>query len=1483
MSAALILLLAAPVILLNINSVQNFVAQKVAQSLSETLQTEIKIGYVDFRGFNRLKINDLYIADLAGDTLLNAEKIEGKFSLLDLFKKRVIVRSVLLENAVIHLVTDTTGALNAEFLKILFEKKDEKEKKSLFTYEIDDILLKNSTFSFKDLRKISDVKTKQFNVSDIFLRDINSKISLDKIDKNYFAGSIKSLSFSEKSGFKLKDFQTKFLLNDSTCKATQIRLLLPNSQISLDSIALTYSDLETFKTNFEKTGIDVRTFFAKINGKDLTAFSPIFSGLTNQITVQLRAYGTVENLFIEQLDLNYGKEIGFSATCQTSGLPDLQHTYVLATIDNLNGSVIGIQNLVAGLLRKPFLLPKQMQNLQKLSYKGKISGYVGNLALLGTLNSSIGSIKTDLAIRTNNNFQDMIIEGSVKTSGLDLASVTPPESGLGKIIMDAEATIRAGKNINFESKINAKIHSFLFRDYNYNNVIINGNITKNTFEGNASVNDENGKLDFFGNVELNKENSKFHFKANVSDFKPNKLNLIKNYPNLELNFGLNANFEGNQVEKIKGDLVFSPITIENNGVFSMKKLSIASKPKNDSLMTIIESDLINGYLSGTYSLATLPADFMNTLSNYMPILKEKYAQNENSPKNNIGFFFEISPLQKLCEVLEISFSTLQKSTVSGFYNADIKRFNAEIDIPRSVNKAIFFKGTNFRCSNDEKNIILYASTLTKTRKDSVSISFRADFAADLSNILVQWNNFNEKSIQAGEVYAKTKIFKEKDTLMLSANILPTQIVLKNNLLDIKNSNILTNFKWVDIQNFTISGKEQNIFINGRASKSETDEIAITLDNFNLDFVNNFINPKSPLAFGGLVSGNATVSRAFQKPILSAKVNVPNFTFNDALMGCANVTSEFDHERNCLAFNGIVTNSADTNAVLNGAFFFKNDSLDIKGDAHCLNLGFLKKITKNIFADLSGLGTGQVHIKLKKPFLSVETAAKVDNGHLKIGFLNADFYFNDSIFLTKDSILFKKINIFDSEKNKGTLDGYVAHKNLKDFYNYKMNLQSNKMLLFNGKKGGDSKFYGKAYGTGNGTISGNQEQTNIVCNITSEPNTKITIPLDGASVASSTDFISFVNQKEVEVKKPPRHRRFYETIEEEEEEENSNVVVDLTLNVKPNAEIQLFLDSRAGDRMNATGEGKLRINYNAKTDNLSMNGKYNLLEGEYLFTFQDVLKKRFRITDGSSVIFSGAPDNPTIDIKAVYQTEAALTGIFDNAILSQTNRKKALVNCLLYITGSLLRPVIAFDLHLPNSDEELNRTLKNVVNTDDMMNREIIYLLAFGSFYNPNNNTQSNISTTTQVVASTLSQQLNDMASQLLDKWNFGINFNIDDGSAVSASDEIKNKKNNEYTMTFAYTPNDRVTINGNVGYKDEAKTAETPSATSWNNYILDFEIEYKLTGKLSAKAYNRTNNYNEFKDAPYTQGVGIVYRESFNSLADLLANWKKKPQKKRKK
>jgi hypothetical protein len=85
--------------------------------------------------------------------------------------------------------------------------------------------------------------------------------------------------------------------------------------------------------------------------------------------------------------------------------------------------------------------------------------------------------------------------------------------------------------------------------------------------------------------------------------------------------------------------------------------------------------------------------------------------------------------------------------------------------------------------------------------------------------------------------------------------------------------------------------------------------------------------------------------------------------------------------------------------------------------------------------------------------------------------------------------------------------------------------------------------------------------------------------------------------------------------------------------------------------------------------------------------------------------------------------------------------------------------------------------------------------------------------------------------------------------------------------------NDRLTIYGNVGVPTNA-AAQTSS-----NIVGDMDIDYKITrsGKLRIKAFNHSNEeqVSLLTPSPYTQGVGLVYKEEFNTFGELLKRyWK---------
>jgi len=50
---------------------------------------------------------------------------------------------------------------------------------------------------------------------------------------------------------------------------------------------------------------------------------------------------------------------------------------------------------------------------------------------------------------------------------------------------------------------------------------------------------------------------------------------------------------------------------------------------------------------------------------------------------------------------------------------------------------------------------------------------------------------------------------------------------------------------------------------------------------------------------------------------------------------------------------------------------------------------------------------------------------------------------------------------------------------------------------------------------------------------------------------------------------------------------------------------------------------------------------------------------------------------------------------------------------------------------------------------------------------------------------------------------------------------------------------------------------------------VDINVKITKNGKLQLKAYNHANNTLIYETSPYTQGVGVAYREDFNDVYEL--------------
>ncbi len=1442
---SLIFLIAAPVILLNINSIQNFVVDKITQHLESELNTKVKIGEVSIDFFNKILIKSVYLEDQSQKKLLTIDQVDVNFRLRSIVKEKKTIKNIELKNLVTNIEIDTAGTTNFQFIIDAFASDKEKEPTNL-NLTIKSITLSNASIGYIN-HKNNQTPINQDSIFDpnyILVKNLNTLLSFEMAEKN-ISLFVDHLNFRESSGLIVDNINTEISMVDNFITVPYLNIKLPNSNISLDSIEV--SELNKIDVNINKSSIYL---------PDLRSLNSQLKYLTQPLTVSTHLAINQNTIKTENIDIKYGNDISLAANVQISDIDSLKNTDFNFQINQVKFDIKSVQDIVANFMQRPFVMPNEIHNLGNCSYSGAIVGNLQRLTLQGNLNTNIGAIKTDVILASKDNFSDIYVDGAVESRRLKLGTLMP-ESGLGDVKFITQAKVSINPEYKYNGDVELVIDNITYNNYTYNNINIDGKMTPELFAGSILLDDSNGYFSFNGELSDINNQKTINFTSTIKDLNLNKLNIIDQYPDLSLSFDINSHLKGAKYENMVGHINIDSLLIDNNEKsFFLKQLSMLSFHTSEFSKFNINSDIINGDFMGNYAMSTLLDDIISSsIDEHLPMLSDIINIKESKYKNSLDFKFDIEPLEPLLSTLDIKWSTTGITTIEGEFNSAEKDLTARIFTESLTNGVSKFDSIEFVANNNNAiNMRLTMATDLPAGHLNTGLSIGATGGVITTDVM--WDNNNPEQLYSGEIIMKTRFINEDDNYTIKSSILPTNIILKNKDWYMKSSEIWSDFEMLGIDNFgLICSDNQSITANGIASADSLDAISISLNDISLDYIHQML-PNSQISFGGLLSGKATITQALSSlPHITADVTSERFVFDDAEVGNAHATCHFDMETSSIQFEGTITSEDnDTTGTLYGGYYLLKDSIDMVGRADGLNISFVNYYIENIVGRVNGEAYADIYIHgcIKKKEVEIEVDGYADNASLKVDFLNTEYYFADSIYLNKNIIDFGQIDITDKDGNKGVLSGAIHHNYYSNVV-IDLGLRVDNMLVLNTTKRDSESFYGVVYASGGVSITGNENEVKIACKASTNNRSKVVIPIDSYYAADNT-FITFIDHSAIEDISSANKSK------NAKNNKKTNVLLDLMLDMTPSAEVDLIIDSKSGDMLSATGTGSIRVTYDVNAENINMYGNYQIEQGSYIFTFQNLLRKEFSIKEGSSILWAGDPLAANVSIDAYYQLTADLSEILDESVLANTSRTSVLVQCLLGLTGQLTTPTIKFDITLPNSDEELNRALEYSINTDELMNRQIIGLLLMGKFLSSETMNTNVVSQNElySVVSSTLSSQLNNWASQMFDNWGFGINFR------TSGEGELRS---NEYEFNFLYTPTDKISINGNVGYRDDELSS--------TNFIGDFDLEYKLieSGRLKGKAYTHTNDYSEFKTGLTTQGVGLVYSESFNTLPELWQSW----------
>ncbi len=1446
--------------LLNTKKVQNYTRDLIVNELRQKLDTELDIKRLYFRPFNTISVDSLYVLNKNSEEILLIDNVSASVDLFDLLKKKIVISSARISDLDVHLSkASADSTLNIQFIIDAFKSKDNKQK-SPIEFKINAISIANGSVHYNILDR--ETKEKGFDPNHISIRDWNAKLALKSLKNDSLNIQIKKFDFKEKSGFEVTDLVARLTTKDNKVWVKGFELILPKSKIEFGKLELELAEKRTdsLKIYQDDVKLDFILKESYISPNDIVAFVPQLEGFEDRVLVGAKISGTEHSLQLNNLTLAFGKTLKLKANAEIIDWQEGKDTYLLASIDELTTSGNDVENLANGLSSKPVSIPKGVVNQQKISFQGDVSGYLDQLKAFGALDTDDGIVRTDMLFGFNKKEKVFShAKGKIYTTHFNLGHFLANDN-LGDISFSLALDFNKPLYKDFKGEVKGTVKDFDFKGYRYEDISLDVLYAQKKVDGNLLIDDENGFLKLDGLLDLTDQKYPvLNLTAKVENVQLDKLNLAQKMEGSYLSLNVNADFIGSTVDNVQGYISIDSLEFyKQREEFKLNKFLVEASGlfENKDRKIEITSDLLNGYVMGESKFMTLPKNFQKTIALYLPALflddkqKSKKVEKDN---NDIKFHFDIANTEELSGLLNLPVTIYKPTVIDGFYNSNTDKLKVEVDAPllkaggmkiHSAHVLVNNKGeaiqATVRADIEGKNNVLSNVVLDSSAKDD---GVRSTISLE--------NNSERKAKGEFALFTKFENLGRKKGLKIEVGINESKLLLNNQNWKMEESLVTLSPDLIEVDNFSFHtvDKKQELRIDGKYSKRNPSHILKTeLSKIDLSYVFETLAIDA-LKFGGYASGDVYLSSVEEKPYANTQLDVEDFQFNYTPLGRLSLFSELDEKTNQVILDGTVTSKENKKTKVDGSIDPVNQRLSIHFDADSIDIGFLKTYAESIFDKVSGRGTGKVHLYGDFSNVTVEGVADIIDGNIGIKFLNTDYTFSDRVYMREGFIYFNDITFKDQYNNIAVGSGKVVHDYFQNIM-YHIELNADNFLVYNVPESQNPLFFGKVYGSGKGILGGDENDINIEINMKTQPNTLVRMNLMGDEI----DEYSFVTYKQPEkAVETPEKSDFLVPIKAST---GANINMNFYIDATPDATIEMVMDPVGGDILRGSGEGALQFVWSSKLAP-QLFGTFNVNRGSYNFTFQRIMERKFSIKEGSTIQFRGDPFEATLDVNAIYKLTASLSDL-DRTLVEQSGQASLPVHCILNLTGPLKKPAVGLDIAFPTANADVARQIKSYMDTEDMINRQVAYLLLLSKFHTPDMGNVDHPSSDFAVIASaTLSSQLSKIISQVDSRWQLGTHIRMSDAEFTSTEVEL---------LLSSQLLNDRLIINGNFGYRDDPYVNK-------DAVITDVDIEYLLntSGTWRVKAYNHYNEkfYYLQDKGLQTQGLGLMYRKDFDKLYEL--------------
>ena len=1353
---------------------------------------------------------------------------------------------------------------------LVFGKKEEKIK----TPKIDTTSIKQEGWKVK--LKNADIQNIAFKFDDMKASELKKGIDYSHLDLNNFnlqakqiaystdsiSGNINSFTVKEKSGLNVQELKTNFFYGQKEAYLKNLYLKTPNTLLK-NKVIVKYESVEKISKDLENLLIEADLNDSKIAFQDILILAPQLgetnpfkSNPTAVLFVNTNLSGKLKNLTIPYFQMSGIGNTKVDVSGKITGLPDIKKAFFDLDIKNFESTAKDVYSFVP-----PKTIPDNIQLPANFNVNGKFKGAINNFQTKLALQSSFGSAKVDALFDQRNTNKEKY-DAKVAFAEFDLGKLIKKDS-IGKISLNAKVKGTGLDPKTANAQLQAIVNKATYNKYTYKDLQLNAKIANGLYDVKSNMDDPNLTFKLLANGGFEEKYPAIKLDLNLDIADLQKLNLHAGP--MKLRGNVDADIANSNPDFLNGNVFLSNVQIlQDKEPIILDSIKVVAFSDNEKNNIKISSQFLKAEMDGKYKLTTLSNSLKKSLSKYIDLQTPSDKANNDEQDVTLNILVKNDPV--LFQLVP-QLTGLEPINLTAKYNSVTDSLQIKGSIPRLVYAGNTISDATINVEAKETALDYNLSVATVENGDFKLP--KTDLSGKVENNIVDYalqindTDDKEKYYLAGQLEHKVDL----STFKIDAE----KVVLNYEAWKVNPENSIEFGKaGLYINQFELSHDGNQLKIQSQQNKQNA-PIDIQFVDFQIETILSIVK-KDNLLMTGLINGEATISNLQTKPSFISDIKVDDFVFNGEEVG--NISLKVDNQTADILNAEVLLSGSENKMDIAGTYAINNGTLDLNANIDHLNIKSIQGFTMNNVTDGTGFLTGQFKVDGTLEAPNVNGELKFNDAAFRITKLNSRFKMsNEKIAFDNEGIKLDHFAVQDENSNKLEVDGKLLTKDFRDF-TFDLTVSADNFRAVHSKEKDNDQFYGDLFLDTKLYVKGTLDNPIVKGNIKINEDTKFSVvmPQSDPSIVDREGIVEFVDEDNAYLK---------QTVQLQNELNQSQLRtmdVNVTIVIDKEAALTLVIDQANGDYLNLKGEAELTggIDPSGKT---SLTGKYEFSDGEYEMNF-NFIKRKFKIQKGSYIIWNGEPTMANINITAIYQTESAPIDLVGNQVpeaTKNTYKQKIPFNTLLKMNGELMKPIITFDITIPEGNYDVSpdvisatdNKLKQLREDPSAMNKQVFALLLLNRFVgeNPFSSEAGGSSAEAmarQSVSKILSQQLNDIAGGMVG--GFQLEFDLE--STENYSSGTKDNRTDLDVGLSKKLLNDRlkVTIGSSFGLEGEERANDNTT-----NIAGDISLEYQVTrdGRYVLKAYRKNEYQVAIQGEVVETGIAFVITMEYNKFKEL--------------